>query len=338
MPYAPSVNDRSGEIFAHGVSQSLDTLLRGVGEYRREKKRKEDEEAAVEFLKTNGARFGLNVQDDKELKSAVKAAGGGPQAIQVLQAIEEHEQRKQMVAQQQKVIAAQLAEGEERRAAAARNAGALRVATGGTPSTRELGAMITGGGDFRSTMPRKGGGLDEDAVQQYLAAGGDAGGAGELAQVVERFDKIREGKRTFKPEVMNLGEGVTAMTTSRSSAVPVAKGPTKDTGKSPILSQDGLFYKSREDDEWKPLPRERTMDFDSFMMGAYSGDPNDMTAARKAYREYISAGQGAKGTPDNAGDKPAAPAGPITITSEDEFKKLKPGEKFIWNGRQGVKK
>lgn len=62
----------------------------------------------------------------------------------------------------------------------------------------------------------------------------------------------------FAPNLVDLGNNVTAMTTSRSSAVPVQKGPTKDTGVQQVkVGPRTLFYhadsKRYFDEEGKPI-------------------------------------------------------------------------------------
>jgi hypothetical protein len=331
MPFNPGVYDRSGEIIAAGISSATDAISRGIAEHRKEKKRKEEEDAAIEFLRRNGARFGVNVTDEKELSATVKAAGGGPQALQVFSAMQQAEERKAAAAQHQQLVAAQIADAEQRRADATRTREAL------------LGAMNGAEGEA---------GADGATVLDYLRRGGNVQGAAQLAETIGSLDKMRQGREVYTPELVDLGNGVTAMKTSRNSAVPITKGePRTPSAGGPQVSPDGRFFLDDKTQSWKPMPRaaaEKLIDPIGWEMAksgavkAVGKDEADRVFGRHygEYQEMRKKG----GAAEQAGDEPSAAAGnapggsPVNITTKAQFDALPKGQLFVFQGKTGIKK
>lgn len=84
MPYTPSVQDRSGEILAQGISQGFSSLTQGVERYYKKKEEKEILDSTVTSLMSRAktspklAQFlGVDMSDAKAVQAGIKAAGGG---------------------------------------------------------------------------------------------------------------------------------------------------------------------------------------------------------------------------------------------------------------------
>ena len=98
--------------------------------------------------------------------------------------------------------------------------GRVRGIYGGQPSREEIEAMIQTGSQFEDlgagTPPANG----AAGVQQMLAAGVDD------PRLLAAVDRILANEE-FKPRMVDMGGGVTAMMTSRNSAVPLNRGASK---------------------------------------------------------------------------------------------------------------
>lgn len=325
------MGNRAGANMGAGITQAAQSIGMGIEGYRREKKKKEEDEAAAQYLKLNGAKFGLNVQDDGEIKAAIKAAGGGKEAISLVTAIQQMEQQKKAQEQQQLMAAMQMKQMEAAQRAEEQERAALKAAVAPRQRTAAEGLYIN-----KSAMRDP---SSDEVVSQYLRGGGTTKGAGGLVDTITAMNRMREDGESFQPQLFDLGAGVSAMSTSKKSAVPVDRGTNKSTGAGPIYTADGKFYKSREDDEWKPAPRERPLDFVSFQLGVYDGDSKDQSAIQSAYREYVRSFSKEDSGPQPRVDKATgADSGPVAVTTKEQFDKLKPGTRFTFNGRTGIKK
>ena len=74
--YNPGVVDRSGEILAAGLEKAQANIARGIMEYRKKKEDDEMSRSAMDYALKSGL-----VQDEGEAKAAIKAAGGGREAL-----------------------------------------------------------------------------------------------------------------------------------------------------------------------------------------------------------------------------------------------------------------
>ena len=84
MPYNPSVQDRSGEILAQGISQGFSSLVQGVEGYYKKKEEKEILDSTITSLMSRattspklGNYLGVNMSDRNAVQAGIKAAGGG---------------------------------------------------------------------------------------------------------------------------------------------------------------------------------------------------------------------------------------------------------------------
>jgi len=84
MPYTPSVQDRSGEILAQGISQGFSSLTQGVERYYKKKEEKEILDSTVSSLMSRASTspklanyLGVNMSDEQAVRAGIKAAGGG---------------------------------------------------------------------------------------------------------------------------------------------------------------------------------------------------------------------------------------------------------------------
>jgi hypothetical protein len=147
--YNPGVVDRSGEILAAGLEKAQANIARGIMEYRKKKEDDEMSRSAMDYALKSGL-----VQDEGEAKAAIKAAGGGREALQFLQGME---QRKQQAEQQEfmrRAYAAQAqqqaAQQQAQQAAAMREQQARTAALGDKSLSHEQKVMAyldQGGGD-----------------------------------------------------------------------------------------------------------------------------------------------------------------------------------------------
>ena len=84
MPYNPSVQDRSGELLAQGISQGFSSLTKGVEGYYKKKEEKGILDSTVSSLMSRAASspklanyLGVDMTDKNAVEAGVKAAGGG---------------------------------------------------------------------------------------------------------------------------------------------------------------------------------------------------------------------------------------------------------------------
>jgi hypothetical protein len=228
MPFNPSVNDNSGQILAQGFGHAVEAISRGVSDYRREQKRKEEEEAAVAFIKQHGARFGLDVTDDKEVRAAVKAAGGGPQAVQVFGAMQQQVERKAAAAQQQQLVEAQLAQMEASKQAEANDAAIFQ-------QLQAAGQRPAEGGTDSGGKPAPRPPMDGRIVGEFLRRGGSLGHAAKMAstfETVAREDAIRNpAPKTVAPKPGVGGFNVVELPGVGKITVDATTGEPIDAGK-----------------------------------------------------------------------------------------------------------
>ena len=84
MPYTPTVQDRSGEILAQGITQGFSSLVQGVEGYYKKKEEKEILDSTITSLMSRattspklGNYLGVNMSDRNAVQAGIKAAGGG---------------------------------------------------------------------------------------------------------------------------------------------------------------------------------------------------------------------------------------------------------------------
>jgi hypothetical protein len=233
MPYNPGVQDMSGQILAQGISQFAQGVGGGI------------------------AAAGKRYDENKVLSGQVKAletllplyaqhTGATPEEIEKFLAPSPDESARQRAARLSQTVegiigaaamksrglndelvrtntagaqqAQQIAAANRRDQVAQR--GRVRGIYGGQPSREEIEAMIQTGSQFEDlgagTPPANG----AAGVQQMLAAGVDD------PRLLAAVDRILANEE-FKPRMVDMGGGVTAMMTSRNSAVPLNRGASK---------------------------------------------------------------------------------------------------------------
>ena len=84
MPYTPTVQDRSGEILAQGITQGFSSLVQGVEGYYKKKEEKEILDSTITSLMSRattspklGNYLGVDMSNEQAVRAGVKAAGGG---------------------------------------------------------------------------------------------------------------------------------------------------------------------------------------------------------------------------------------------------------------------
>ena len=323
--YNPGVVDQRGAYMAAGISQAAQAIAQGITGYRTKLDDKKAEDAAVEWMTKNGAKYGINTLDEGEMKAAVKAAGGGKQAIQMIAGLQQQEQESKMREAQIAEMQATQAQREQRAKASVAAQAPVQF-----QRPRVMGAGEGAGvydlanqqvTDQRLPMP-------EEAVAAYMKAGGDAGGAENLAQAYQHLQALKDSGQPFKPSLMELGNGVSAMTTSKGSAVPITKGEPKPTtqsvqvgGRKLTVGPGNRYFD--ENGQAVDFGGEKPMTATDWIISGQK--PEDY----KGYRDKFATATGGTG---------AVSGGSKEITTQAEFNKLPKGASFIFNGRAGVKK
>jgi hypothetical protein len=331
------LSNRSGEIWGRGLAQLGETIGEGIAGYRRQKQEKEQEQAAVDWIRANGGELGINTGDEGEIKAAVKAAGGGPGAMRMIADVESRRRQRQMDALQLGEILRQREQAATDRTALA---GATAPVAGTRPRTAAEGAFIMRDPNIATQRDPTG----DEAVLRYLRAGGSGEGASRLAQTYASMEKMKAGGRQFLPELVDLGGGVSAMTTSRGSAVPVSKGaaaapkPFSNAGKL-LADADALAGGGRKEDAdlLRGIVQKQgsgtPMSHMEFMMMKYmEGEMGE------EYQRYLGGFGGKGGGKPKADDAAAGDGKPAKVTTKEEFDKLPKGARFEFNGKVGIKK
>jgi hypothetical protein len=208
MPYAPTVNDNSGQILAQGINQGIGSLAEGIQRSIAERKKKEEDRKAKEAV--NAAGKGL-FGEDFDVKDAKPEQYG--QIIQMAQQKRdepmralalENEGLKQRISQSQLDQYAVAAEQQ------ARNQAALRGAFNPTTGTAQA---IQGGADF-ANLPGPNA-MDAESAMRYMGAqGADAATLQNYSQTVENMAQAKQRsqpKPERRPERVDLGNGETGV-------------------------------------------------------------------------------------------------------------------------------
>lgn len=241
MPYNPGVTDRSGELWGAGLLQASQGLASGIERWekqREENKALTGQAKALETLLPAYAKSAGIAPEEIE-KFLAPSADESPRArvARLSQAVEgivgtaalksKAQQDEAQKVQMQHIQSLIAGETQRQRAAAAETAdtnaqrGRVRAMFGGSPSMDQLHAMIMQGDQAHQIMPAaRPPATAGDAVRKMVAAGVDD------PRMLAAIEKLA-GTEQFQPSMVDLGDGITAMTTSRSSAVPVTKGAPK---------------------------------------------------------------------------------------------------------------
>jgi hypothetical protein len=205
MPYAPTVNDNSGQILAQGINQGIGSLAEGIQRSIAERKKKEEDRKAKEAV--NAAGKGL-FGEDFDVKDAKPEQYG--QLIQMAQAKRDEPMRALAMENEglkQKISQSQLDQYAAAAAQQARNQAALRGAFNPTTGTAQA---IQGGADF-ANLPGPNA-MDAESAMRYMGAqGADMATLQGFGQTVDNLAQAKQRstlKPERRPERMDLGNGV----------------------------------------------------------------------------------------------------------------------------------
>jgi hypothetical protein len=208
MPYAPTVNDNSGQILAQGINQGIAGLADGIQRSIQERKKKEEERRAKEAVNAAGkGLFGedFDVKDAKPEQYPLIIQFAQQKKEEPMRALAlENEGLKQRISQSQLDQYAVAAEQQ------ARNQAALRGAFNPTTGTAQA---IQGGADFQN-LPGPNA-MDAESAMRYMGAqGADAATMQNYSQTVENMAQAKQRsqpKPERRPELVDLGGGETGV-------------------------------------------------------------------------------------------------------------------------------
>lgn len=205
MPYAPTVNDNSGQILAQGINQGIGSLAEGIQRSIAERKKKEEERNAKEAV--NAAGKGL-FGDDFDVKDAKPDQYG--MIIQMAQQKKEEPLRALALENEglkKRISQSQLDQYAANAAQQARNQAALRGAFNPTTGTAQA---IQGGADFQNLPSPTA--MDAESAMRYMAReGADMPTLQGYGQTVDNLAQAKQRgtpKTQLRPEVLNLEGGV----------------------------------------------------------------------------------------------------------------------------------
>lgn len=195
MPYAPTVNDNSGQILGAGINQAVSSLAQGLQRNFEERKKKEEEKKAKEAVMQAGkGLFG----DAFDLKDAPQESWG--QIIQLSQA-KQQEPMRQLAEEnaklRQKVDLAQLEQMAAQVAQQKRNQAAL---TGAFNPTTDTAAAIQGGAGFESLPAAP----SSDPMAAVMSAGRGGADAQTLSQLASMAENLAQSQQRMTPKPQSM--------------------------------------------------------------------------------------------------------------------------------------
>jgi len=181
MPYAPTVNDNSGQILAQGINQGVNSLAEGIQRSIAERKKKEEDRKAKEAV--NAAGKGL-FGEDFDVKDAKPEQYG--QLIQIWQAkrdepMRQAEQKFKQAQIDNFALQAQLQQSEAARRQT--NDAAMRGAYGGQSAGGPSVGMTESQMGMTGTAPVQGGATAADANDVLATAARNGASAEGLNQI-----------------------------------------------------------------------------------------------------------------------------------------------------------
>jgi hypothetical protein len=184
MPYAPTVNDNSGQILAQGINQGIGSLAEGIQRSIAERKKKEEDRKAKEAV--NAAGKGL-FGEDFDVKDAKPEQYG--QLIQMAQAkrdepMREAERRFKQAQIDNFALQAQLQQSEAARRQS--DDAAFRAVYGGQGSGGPSVGLTENQTGMTGTQPVQGGATAADAndvVSRFARGGGSLAAGSQLANM-----------------------------------------------------------------------------------------------------------------------------------------------------------
>ena len=233
MPYAPTVNDNSGQILAQGINQGVNSLAEGIQRSIQERKKKEEDRKAKEAV--NAAGKGL-FGEDFDVKDAKPEQYG--QLIQMAQAKRDEPMRKLAIENEglkQKISQSQLDQYAAAAAQQARNQAATRGAFNPTTGTAQA---IQGGADF-ANLPGPTAMDAESALRYMLKEGADMPTIQGYSQTV---DNMAQAKQRSQVKPLPGSQGVSVQN------VPGYGNIARDGATGEIISSGNFI-----NDSTKPL-------------------------------------------------------------------------------------
>ena len=184
MPYAPTVNDNSGQILAQGINQGVGSLADGIQRSIAERKKKEEDRKAKEAV--NAAGKGL-FGEDFDVKDAKPEQYG--QLIQMAQAkrdepMRQAEQKFKQAQIDNFALQAQLQQSEAARRLS--DDAAFRGVYGGQGSGGPSVGLTENQTGMTGTQPVQGGATAADAndvVSRFARGGGSLAAGSQLANM-----------------------------------------------------------------------------------------------------------------------------------------------------------
>ena len=184
MPYAPTVNDNSGQILAQGINQGIGSLAEGIQRSIAERKKKEEDRKAKEAV--NAAGKGL-FGEDFDVKDAKPEQYG--QLIQMAQAkrdepMRQAEQKFKQAQIDNFALQAQLQQSEAARRQS--DDAAFRAVYGGQGSGGPSVGLTENQTGMTGTQPVQGGATAADAndvVSRFARGGGSLAAGSQLANM-----------------------------------------------------------------------------------------------------------------------------------------------------------
>jgi len=233
MPYAPTVNDNSGQILAQGINQGVNSLAEGIQRSIAERKKNEEDRKAKEAV--NAAGKGL-FGEDFDVKDANPKDYGT--LIQMYQAKRDEPMRKLAIENEglkQKISQSQIDQYAVAAAQQARNQAAMRGAFNPTTATAQA---IQGGAVFEN-LPGPTAMDAESAMRYMLTQGADMPTIQAYSQTV---DNMAQAKQRSQVKPLPGSQGIS------SQMVPGFGNIARDNATGELISSGNFI-----NDSTKPL-------------------------------------------------------------------------------------
>lgn len=201
MPYAPTVNDNSGQILAAGINQGIAGLSKGIDEYMRKKDEKEKQEQAFALLR---AASDAAIPDDA-LRAGIKGLGGAG-AFQVAQQVSQQKRQADLDKQTAMLNAAHLKGINDAAEQLARDRNAVTQAFN---PAGNLAPAIQGGASFEQ-LPTA---APQDMQSMVMQAARNGASPQTLSHLANMADNLAQAQQraTPRPERMPVAMNLDGM-------------------------------------------------------------------------------------------------------------------------------
>lgn len=188
MPYAPTVNDQSGQILAAGINQGIAGLSKGIDEYMRKKDEKEKQEQAFALLR---AASDAAIPDDA-LRAGIKGLGGAG-AFQVAQQVSQQKRQADLDKQTAMLNAAHLKGINDAAEQLARDRNAVTQAFN---PAGNLAPAIQGGASFEQ-LPAA---APQDMSSMVMQAARNGASPQTLSHLANMADNLAQAQQRATPK------------------------------------------------------------------------------------------------------------------------------------------